>query len=137
MDKIIENIKKCVVGKAAKIVFNIDEMGSSGWENKKIKTLITHRNLCQKPLLIPVKRSASHQTLLACVGAAGDAILSIVNATRPQTKQIFKTGVREEIATNEIFYEYITKVFLLYISSQGGIDGFSNELEVLLMDNHL
>ena len=147
LDEHIENIKKYVVGKAAELVFNIDEMGSSEWEDKKIKTVIAPRNLCQKPVMVPVKRSVRHQTLLACISAAGDAIVPMVVATSPQAKQIFRTGVREDIdlkisisnspyVTKEIFYEYITKVFLPYVSSQRSIDGFSNEFAVLLMDNH-
>ena len=33
----IANIKQYVVGKATELVFNIDEMGTSKWEDKKVK----------------------------------------------------------------------------------------------------
>ena len=79
--------------------------------------------------------------------AAGDAITPMTIASSYRVYDIFHTGIRNGIdlkisisnppyVKKEIFYDYITNVFIPYVNNQRSIEGFSDEFAVLFMDNH-
>lgn len=146
LEQHIENIKKYVIGKASELVFNLDEMGSNEWEEKKPKKVIVPVKLCQSNVHLPIKRTLRHQTLLACISATGDSLTPHFIVSSNSAKQVFQLGIREGIDLNittntspyvneEIFHTYIEKTLIPYVNNQRRIEGFEKEFGVLFMDN--
>jgi hypothetical protein len=64
-------------GKCAEFVFNLDELGATDWQDRKIKKLITSAPVPKEDAYDSVSRRPLHITLLACVSAAGDVMIPL------------------------------------------------------------
>jgi hypothetical protein len=142
----IENMKSIVAGKFAELVFNLDEVGSSDWEDRKPRKVIAPRAVSPDDVYHPVSRRYRHLTLLACVSAGGDALTPMVLTSSPIRDAVWSTGLREDedamirfrnpaYVTEELFHEYLTNVFVPYILRLREDPVFADQLGVLLMDS--
>jgi hypothetical protein len=71
-------MKSVVEGKLSELVFNLDEVGFSDWEDRKPRTVIVPPSVSPDDVYHPVSRKYRHSTLLACVSAAGDALTPMI-----------------------------------------------------------
>jgi hypothetical protein len=102
-------------------VFNLDELGFADWEDR-------------------------HVTLLTCVSAARDTLTPFVIMASPIPDTLWSCGSRQDEdamirqrspadVTEELFYDYISTIFIPYVMAVRDRTGFQNETVVLLMDS--
>jgi hypothetical protein len=74
LEEHIHLLKTHITGKVADLVFNLDELDSADWDDRKAKKGITPDGLAQEDVSHAVSRRHRQMTLLAYVSAAGDAL---------------------------------------------------------------
>jgi hypothetical protein len=142
----IEHMKSIVPGKFADLVFNLDEVGWSDWEDRKPRRAIAPRTVSPDDVYHPVSRRYQHLTLLASVSAGGDALTPMVLTSSPIRDDFWSAGFREhedvvirlrspDYMTEELVYEYQTNMFVPHIQELSENPVFADELGVLLMDS--
>jgi hypothetical protein len=148
LEEHIQLLKTHLSGKVAELVFNVDELGSTDWEDRKAKRVIVPARIAEGDLYHPISRRRQHMTLRACVSASGDAPTAFVITAFPISDALWRRGLRQgEDAmirhhspahiTEELFYEYISNVFMPYVLAVRDRPGFQNEMAVVLMDSAL
>jgi hypothetical protein len=142
----IGNMKNIVEGKFSELVFNLDEVGSSDWEDRKPRKVIAPRSVSPHDVFHPVSRKYRHLTLLACVSAAGTSLTPMVLTSCPIRDSLWTTGLRQNqdvlirfrnpaYMTEDLFYEYLIYVFIPYVRTIRCNPIFANEPCILLMDS--
>jgi hypothetical protein len=80
----IKHMKSILAGKLAEVVFNLDEVGSSDWEEDRTpRTLIATRTMPPDDVDHPVSPRYRYLTLLACLSAGGDALTPMALTSSP------------------------------------------------------
>jgi hypothetical protein len=142
----ISNLHKYISGMPSEMVFNVDESGTSEWENRKPIKVVTTKNHQVTAQHYPVTRKVRHTTLVACICASGDRIAPMVLSTQNDSSGAFISGIRKDIdlhlkivdsayVTEEVFYDYIETIFIPIVRRQRKKYSMENEKAVLLMDN--
>lgn len=75
------NMKEKMENCCRELCFNFEEVGSSDWEERKIKKVIVSKGSDPKKVKHPVPRKFKHQTLVALVSFAGDALTPLLIAS--------------------------------------------------------
>jgi hypothetical protein len=131
------------------LVFNLDEVGISDWEDRKTKTVIVPASMHGQMIHHEISRSVKHISVIACISAAGESLTPyIVTSQAPMLVQerLKKEGVRfgtdfvlrsnpSPYINAKIFLDYIRTVFLPNLVELRTLDAFTEEPGVLLMDN--
>jgi hypothetical protein len=58
----------------AELVFNLDEVGISDWEDRKTKTAIVSATRRGQTIHHEISRTVKHISAIACVSAAGESL---------------------------------------------------------------
>jgi hypothetical protein len=85
-----------VAGKCGELVFNLDELGSSDWEVRRIRKVIAPSIVRKEDVYHSVSRRHRHVTLLTCLSAAGDSLTPMIitgSAIRPS---LWSRGLRQD-----------------------------------------
>jgi hypothetical protein len=69
LDRFLALITSWVLLVPAELIFNLDETGLSGWEERKPKPVLIPTTVENADLHYPVDRGIRHQTLLCCISA--------------------------------------------------------------------
>jgi hypothetical protein len=72
-----------ITGRVAELVFNLDELGSADWDDRKAKKVIAPAGVPREDVHHPLSRRHRHTTLLACVSASGDALIPLLITGSP------------------------------------------------------
>ena len=140
------NMKEIVENCCSELCFNLDEVGSSDWEERKIKKVLVSKSSDPKTVNHAVSRKFKHQTLVALVSSAGDALTPLLIASCDVEEDLNKNGYRigddvifryrkPPFINKELFNEYIISVLIPYVSSLRQKEEYSNEPAVLLLDS--
>jgi hypothetical protein len=70
LDDYINVLKNHLVENVAELVFNLDELGSVDWEDRKMKKVITPSLGHKEEVYHAISRCERHLTLLACISGA-------------------------------------------------------------------
>jgi hypothetical protein len=70
LERIIQNLHEYVQGYAAELVFNLDEVGISDWEERKTNTVIALPAMVAHTIHHGVSRNVKHILVIACLSAA-------------------------------------------------------------------
>jgi tRNA(Ser,Leu) C12 N-acetylase TAN1 len=108
--------------------------------------MIVPAGLAKEDVYHPVSRRHRYVTLLACVSASGDALTPLAITSSPISGTLWRRGLTQTeeamirhrspaSITEELFYEYISNVFIPYVLVVRNRPGFQNEMPVLLMDS--
>lgn len=143
----ILNLMETLHNKYAELVFNVDEMGSSDWSDKKIKSVIVPSAFADIDVHYAVKRSSRKGTVVACISAAGDNLTPLIVQTNKKiNKDVYKYGLRENedvkilysengYITTELFKSWIEDIFIPYVNNVRSTLGMEYESAVLTTDN--
>jgi hypothetical protein len=126
------------------LVFNLDEVGISNWENRKAKTVIVPATMHGQTIHHEISRAVKHISVIACVSAAGESLTPYIvtsQTSTPVQEQLTKQGVRlgtDLVLTSnpkpyinaEIFLDYIRTVSLPNLAELRTLDAFSDETAV-------
>jgi hypothetical protein len=137
-----------LAGKCAELVFNLDELDSADWEDRKIRKVIAPAAVRKEDVYHSESRRPRHMTLLACVSAAGDAITPMLITTTSIHASLWSRGLRQNedvmvrrrtpaYSDEELFFEYITGIFIPYVDAVRSRAGLGTETAILLMDSAL
>ena len=140
------NMKQIVEGCCSELCFNLDEVGSSDWEERKIKKVRISKSSNTKKVNNVVSRKLKHQTLVALVSYAGDALTPLLIASCYVEEDLKKNGyhIGDDVIfryqklpfiKKELFNEYIMNVLIPYVSSLREKEEYLNEPAVLLLDS--
>jgi hypothetical protein len=149
LDESIQCIAQFVHGRPAELVFNLDEVGISEWEDRKTKRVIIPVSARDQTIHHKINRALKHVSVIACVSAAGESLTPYIVTSQDSAKlreQLRKRGVRfgtdfilrgrsKPYINAEIFEEYIRTVFLPNLNELRSLEQFADEDAVLLMDN--
>jgi hypothetical protein len=86
LEEHIQTLKVHVAGKIAELIFNLDELGSADWENRKVKKVIPPAGVCKQDVYHTVSRRQRHIPLLAYVSAANAVPLTGATYKKPSKR---------------------------------------------------
>ena len=135
-----------ITGKASELVFNLDEVGISPWEDKKVRKVIVGKKSGNEVIFHKVNRNIKHITMVNCISAAGDTLTPLIISQASDFTEIWAKGYRQDedvmlrtrnpaYIDTELFNEYLDIVFIPYINSLRKNPLYTDEPAVLLMDN--
>jgi hypothetical protein len=147
----VQNLNEYVQGSTAELVFNLDEVGISDWEDRKARKIVVPAALCGRRDTIHhgISRKAKHISVIACVFVAEESLTpdNIASQDSPSDREqlkkhdvrfrtdlIMKSNAKRYISA-EIFLDYVQTVFLSNLAELRRLDEFAEEMAVLLMDN--
>jgi hypothetical protein len=93
LEQHIVNMQTYVTGRTAELVFNLDEVGSSDWEDRKVKKVIVPAAVDSDAVLHPVSRRFRHMTLVVCVSAGGDCLCPMLVLGQAIPEDIWPKGL--------------------------------------------
>jgi hypothetical protein len=149
LDETIRCLQDYVHGMKAELVFNLDEVGMSEWEDRKPKKVVVPITMIGQPIHHGASRSVRHISLIACVSAAGESLTPFIVTSQMSdniVKRLMSRGVRlgvdfqlrqraKPYVSRKLFLEYIKTIFLPYLNELRDTEQFEGCEAVLLMDN--
>jgi hypothetical protein len=149
LEAAIEGFRDHVHHSCAELVFNLDEIGISEWEDRAVRRVIVPSAMRGQTIFHGIHRNLKHVSVVACISAAGEHmtpffVCSQVNdAVERRLKTAgFRMGVdlilkrrSKPYMNSQLFTEYISTVLLPYIDELRQNEEFANKAAVLLMDN--
>jgi hypothetical protein len=149
LDAAVEGFRAHVHGACAELVFDLDEIGISEWEDRAARRVIVPSAMRGQTIFHSVHRNLKHISVVACISAAGEHmtpffVCSQVNdaVERALKTQGFRMGIdliikrrNKPYVNSDLFHEYISTVLLPYIDELRTNDEFTDKEAVLLMDN--
>ena len=137
---------KVVENRYSELVFNLDEIGYSEWESRKIKRVIVSTKTEESGVFHSIARSKAHISLLSCISASGDTLTPLLITKNSIPENFWNEGLRENeniiirernppYMDSEIFHDYISNCFIPYVNSIRKTLQVEDEYAVLLMDS--
>jgi hypothetical protein len=120
----------------AELVFNLDEVGISDWEDRKTKTVIVPATMHGQTIHHEISRTVMHISVIACVSTAEESLTPYIITSQAPTsvrERLKKEGVRfstdfvlrsnpKPYINAEIFLDYIRTVFLSNLAELRTLD---------------
>jgi hypothetical protein len=149
LDEAIASISQSVQGRPTELVFNLDEVGISDWEDRKTRKVIVPQTMKAQTIHHKINRSLKHVSVIACISAAGESLTPYIVTSQDSPvvrEQLKKRGVRfgtdfilkcrsKPYINSEIFEQYLRTVFLPNLNELRTLEQFGDEEAVLMMDN--
>ena len=145
LKKHISNMKN-VGGRFSELVFNLDEVGISEYEDRRPKKVFVGTNIESTVVHHYVTRKIKHMTLLVCISAAGDALTPLLIVSEPINDTFWNSGIRpdEDVMIHqrsppyidtELFKEYLDSILIPYIKFVREKLNISNSEALVMMDS--
>jgi hypothetical protein len=149
LDETIRAMEASVQNRPADLIFNLDEVGVSEWENRNPKRVVVPRTAADHPVHHRVSRNLKHISIITCISASGACLTPYMvssQATRPVRQQLEASGLRfgrdlilmqrtKAYINGALFADYIRNVFLPHVARVPTQENLQEEEAVLLMDN--
>ena len=132
------------------LVFNIDEMGSERYaDRKRIDVIVPSRSEFHPGMLVGIPRTSYRCTLIACVALDGSRLKpAIITKNKTVNTIVFEKGydtnalklyhTKNSFITGEVFGHWLNDVFIPYVEEKREVlrrqRGDFNERAVLIMD---
>jgi hypothetical protein len=141
LERTVQDLKEHVQGCVAELVFNLDEVGISDWENRKTKTVILTATMRGQTIHHEISRTVKHISAIACISPAGESLTPYIITFQAPTsvqERLKKEGVRlgtdfvlrsnPRLYINaESFLDYIRTVFSPNLAELRTLDAFTEE----------
>jgi transposase len=147
LTRYIELCKKIIPFACLDLLFNLDEIGLSDWEERGSVQVVVPVAYAQMPLSYPVSRSVKHQSLLCLVNAAGDAYCPLLIVSSQRGLNVFeKLPIRQNVDISVmtrdpaymghgIFEQYIRERFFPILDAERHGQDPSDSAAVIFCDN--
>jgi hypothetical protein len=133
----------------ADLVFNLDEVSISDWEDRKRKHVVVPAAMLGQSIHHGVSRKVKHISVIVCVSAVGASVLPyiVTSQNSPVVQELLKKqGVcfgrdmilkfsQKPYIKAGIFLDYVRTIFLPDIDMLRGLAVFAQEPAVLFMDD--
>jgi hypothetical protein len=96
LDQTLIDITQFVHGRPTEVVFNLDEVHISEWEDQKTKTVIVPKSMSEQMMQDKVNRNLKHVSVIGHVSAAGKSFIPDIVTFQDSThvrEQLKKYGV--------------------------------------------
>jgi hypothetical protein len=149
LEAAIEGVQTHVQNACADLVFNLDQIGISEWEDWVKRKVIVPSVMRQQKIFHGIHHGLKHISVVTCISAGGDHMISFLvscQATeavvvRKLKAEGFRMGIdiilekRDKPYMNAVlFHEYISTVLLPYIARVRPNPGLEHEPAVIVMD---
>jgi hypothetical protein len=143
----IANLINYVKDVPTELVFNIDEVGSQEWADRKPRSVIIPHQERPRKIHYSVRRSQKRISCIAAISMAGDTLMPLLIIHRKTVDQaVWEEGWRNgqdfllrcndtSYVTRDIFKDYLTEVFLKYVGTVRASMNLGDSPAVLLCDN--
>jgi hypothetical protein len=74
LDDTVQNLNKCVQECVDELVFNLDEVRISDWEDRKTRTVLVPATMRGQTIHHEISRAVKHISVIAFVSAAGESL---------------------------------------------------------------
>jgi hypothetical protein len=149
LDETTRCLREHVQGMKAELVFNLDEVGISEWEDRKQKKVIVPTIMNGQTIHHRASRSVRHISLIACVSAAGESLTPFIVTSQTSdniVKRLVSRGVRlgvdfvlkhrsKPYVNRKLFLDYLKTIFVPYLTEIRDSEELDGCEAVLLMDN--
>jgi hypothetical protein len=78
LDQMLICIIQFVQDHPTEVVFNLEEVGISEWEDIQTKTIIVPKSRSEQTMHHKVNRNLKHVSMIACVSAAGESLIPYI-----------------------------------------------------------
>ena len=78
------------------LVLNVDELGSSEWEERRPFKVFVKRETERKIIEHPVSRKISHMTLLACISCSGNSLTPLIITKKAINESFWDSGISKD-----------------------------------------
>jgi hypothetical protein len=140
-----ETLQGCPVD----LVFNLDEVGISYWEDRKPKKVVVPITVVAPNIHHRISRNVKHISIVTCISAGVECLTpdvvtsqdsaAVHRALEATGMQIGKHLILKQRAKPDVnadlFENYVRTVFLLHLAITRIMQNVRNEEAVLLMDN--
>jgi hypothetical protein len=147
LERTVQNLNKHVQGCLAELVFTLDKVGISDWEDRKLKRVLIPATILDQTIHHGISRTVKHIPVIACVFAVWKSLTPYMITSQDSAsvrEQLKKQGVqfgadfvsksnRKPCVNAGIFLDFIRTVFVPHIAELRTLDAFSEEVGVLLM----
>jgi hypothetical protein len=138
----VQNLKEYLQRCTTELVFNLEEVGVSDWEDRKTRNIIVPAAMGGRMIPHRISRNIKQISVLACFSAVGESFTPDIITPQDSAsvrEQFKKQGVRFGMPciNATIFLDYIQIAFLLDLAELCRLDEFVEEMAVLLIDNCL
>jgi transposase len=146
LEQYLALIHEHVLGLTPRLVYNIDETGSSDWEDRRTYEGIVPVALKHARVHSAVTRRVKHQTMLVCINAAGETLCPLVVTTDQSARNVFRDGIEEDVDLQVrvarsayvdaiIFMDYTREILIPRIEDFRKANEIPGSPAILLMDN--
>jgi hypothetical protein len=149
LDTTIRCIQDHVTGAQAELVFNLDEVGISEWEDRKPRFVVVPMKYKGIRIHHGQSRNLKHLSVVACVSAAGEHMTPYIVTSQdsePVRTALKKSGIRMGVdlilkyrkkpyMSSELFLDYVKTVLVPYIEELRENEEFAGKEAILMMDN--
>jgi hypothetical protein len=143
----VANLEQYVRDLPTELIFNLDEVGSQEWADRKPRSVIIPRQPRPVRIEYSVPRAEKRMSCIATISMAGDALMPLLVIHRKTIDDaVWEEGWRNgqdflirsndtSYVTRDIFKEYLTSAFLPYVASTRASLNLHEFPAVLLCDN--
>jgi hypothetical protein len=148
LDETTRCLREQVQGMKAELVFNLDEVGMSEWEDRKEKKVIVPTFTHGQTTYPKVSRGIRHISIITCITAAGESLTPYIVKSQDSDavrKRLISRSVRlgvdfvlkdrsKPYVNRKLFLDYIKTIFVPYLTELRDSEEFEGCEAVLLMD---
>jgi hypothetical protein len=142
-------LREHVQGMKTELVFSLDEIGMSEWENRKERKMIIMKTMEGQTMYHRESRSVRHISIVTCITAGGESLTPYILTSQDSDairKRLMRHGVRlgvdfvlrqwlKPYINRKLLLEYINAIFIPYLNQLRESKEFEACEAVLLMDN--
>jgi hypothetical protein len=133
----------------ADLVFNLDEVGISDWEDRQPKKVVVPRTAALHSIHHRLSRSVKHMSVVACISASGACLTPYVVTSQDSAdirRDLEADGMQigrhlilkhrnKPSVSDELFKDYLRSVFLPHLMMTHIVKDLREEEAVFVMDN--
>jgi hypothetical protein len=133
----------------SELVFNLDEVGVSEWEDRKDRKVVIPRALSGQTIYHRVSRNLKHISVITCISTAGKSLTPYIVTSQDSEsfcRKLIIRGVRlgvdrvlrqrsKPYVNAILFLEYVNNIFISYLNELRESEQMNACEAVLLMDN--
>jgi hypothetical protein len=149
LDETVRCLGEYVHWMKAELVFNLDEVGVSEWEDCKDKKVVIPRVLSGQTIYHRASRNLKHMSVITCISAAGESLMPYTVTSQDSEslrRKLMIRGVRlgldlvlrrrsKPYVNAILFLEYVNKIFICYLNELWESEQMNACEAVRLMDN--
>jgi hypothetical protein len=149
LDEMIRCLREYVRGMKAELVFNLDEVGISDWEDQKDKKVIDLKTMNGQTIHHHASRNVRYISIITCITAAEESLMPYIMTLQDSEllcRRLMRHGVRlgvdfilqkrsKPYVNATLFLNYIDRIFILYFTDLRVTEKIEACEAVLLMDN--